>query len=75
MPLLSPETLQAVTRKVARKFPEVRGIKPTVRREGEALVRLIYRTEAETADGHKIIRRVRVVVTPEGKILKMTTSR
>lgn len=75
MPLLDPETLQAVTRKVARKFPAVRGRKPTVRREGETLVRLIYRIDAETADGHKIVQRVRVVVTREGKILKMSTSR
>ena len=75
MPLLEPEVLQKVNRRVARRFPEVRGLKPTLRREGDALVRVIYRTEVVAPDGHKLVRRVRAVVTPRGKIIKVTTSR
>jgi len=74
MPLLSPEVLKTVTRAVARKYPAVKQVRPTVRRGERGTVRLIYRIRASTADGHTITQRVRVTVTPEGKILKMTLS-
>ncbi len=73
MPLLAPEVLEKVNRRVYRRFPEVRGSKPRLRREGE-YIRLTYRGKGLTADGHVLPRQVRVLVTPGGRILKMTTS-
>jgi len=70
---MEKQALEKVNRRVFRKFPEMSGVKPSVRRRGE-VIQLIYRTQTRTADGHLLPRRVRVVATPEGKILKMTTS-
>ncbi len=75
MPLLPPETINAITRTVARQYPAVKQSKPTVRRGEGHTVRLIYRIRATTADGHPITQRVRVTVTPGGQILKITLSR
>ncbi len=70
---MEKQTLEKINHRVFRKFPEMRGIKPSVRRRGE-VIQLIYRSQARTPDGHILNRWVRVLVTPEGKILKMTTS-
>ena len=74
MPLLPPATLEHINRQVYRRFPAVKGTKPTVRREG-SLIRLIYTHRATTPDGYTITQRVRVLVTTEGKIVKANTSR
>lgn len=36
---------------------------------------LIFKTSAATPDGHTIQRTVRVVTAPDGKMIKVTTSR
>ncbi len=74
MPLLLPATLERINRQVYRRFPAIRGAKPTLRREG-ALIRLIYTHRAATPDGYAITQRVRVLVTAEGKIIKANSSK
>jgi len=76
MALLEPEVLQKINRKVYQRFPAVKGVKPSVRRAGHNdLVRLTYTTRAQTADGFTLTQRVQALVTPTGKIVKMTTVR
>ena len=69
------QTLVAsICSQVYQKFPEVRGIKPTVQLQGTGHL-LIFKGKAATADGKSMPRIVRVVVDADGKIGKMTTSR
>ena len=77
MALLEQEVLRKVNRKVYQRFPAVKGVKPSVRRaEGNRdLIHLTYTTRAQTADGFSLTQRVQVLVTPTGKIVKMTTVR
>ncbi len=81
---LDKKTLEAITIKVARRFPEVAEKKPVVKKQanptGQALnatnnFLLLYKTQAAGPQGRSIPRIVRVVVSPDGKIIKMTTSR
>ncbi len=60
---------------VYRRFPEVEGSQPRQQSfPGENLL-FIFHGSAQTSDGKKMDRTVRVVVSPFGKIIKMTTSR
>jgi len=80
---MDPKTLQAVTSKVARRFPEVAGIKPQIKRQPVPKelagtppnYLLLYKMQANGPTGKNISRIVRVIVSPQGKVLKMTTSR
>jgi hypothetical protein len=87
--MLDPKILSAVSRKVQQQFPEIAGVKPTVRvqhppqaknRPGTSdhapgLYLVTYRGTVELAEGKNIPRLVRVVVNADGKILKISTSR
>ncbi len=81
--VLDPKLLQAIHQKVIRRFPEVSRVKPQVKRQrppdappGTASnYLLLYKTTARGPGGRSIPRVVRVVVSPQGKVIKMTTSR
>jgi len=70
---MTKTALTKVNRTVYRRFPEMRGVRPKVR-ERQQFIRLIYTAKAETADGRKLTRTVRVLATAQGKTLKITTS-
>jgi hypothetical protein len=72
---MNPQVLSSICKQVYRKFPEFSGTLPKVQTRPEGNLSLVFSGTAKAADGHLIPRSVRVVVTPEGKILKMTTSR
>ena len=77
---MDSKTIQAINKKVARRFPEVERVKPKVRKQtingkDNLSYLLIYSTQKEGPGGKKIKRHVRVVATSKGKIIKMTTSR
>jgi len=81
---MKKELIQAVSRKVYRRFPEVRGKKPKVQMcnspRGRSILRshaylLTFRSHATTSTGKTLPYYVRVVVNEEGKILKITMSR
>jgi len=79
---MDEKQLQTITSKVARKFPEVAGVKPQVKRQSSqnsksspATYLITYRGKSKTADGKSITRIVRVTTDDSGKILKMSTSR
>jgi hypothetical protein len=76
--------IKAITLKVSRRFPEVSDVKPKVKKylpPGEQQrayskkFLLLYKTRVAGPGGHTLPRVVRVVSTPEGKILKMSTSK
>jgi hypothetical protein len=69
------QTLASICEQVYRRFPEVAGIQPRVQDQAGEKLLLIFHARAKTADGLSISRTVRVVVSPDGNIVKMTTSR
>lgn len=76
---MDTEAVQKVTRQVERKFPELKGSRPTVKQQGggkdSPQYLLVYKGKAELPGGKKMDRVVRVVATSEGKVIRMSTSR
>ena len=72
---MNPQVLSNVCKQVYRKFPEVSGALPKVQTRPEGNMSLVFTGTVKAADGHLISRMVRVVASPDGKILRMTTSR
>jgi hypothetical protein len=73
------ETVAQVSREVARKFPEMAGVTPTIRPQGEsrgvAQYLLVYKGRAELPGGRSMNRIVRVVCSERGQIVRLSTSR
>lgn len=86
---LDPKIINNVSEKVYKRFPEISGTKPSIKKQGVAKKNprneyslsgsssflLTYRGTVEVANGRKMERWIRVVVNEHGNILKMTTSR
>ena len=67
-----------INKQVSKSFPEMRGISPSVKREGKGSKEhylLVYTGQAELPGGRSIKRIVRVVADETGSILRMSTSR
>jgi hypothetical protein len=70
--------LNSICNQVYKKFPEVNGIRPKLQAMSKGTTSqhiLIFSGKAKTASGTSIARVVRVVVSSEGKIIKMSTSK
>jgi hypothetical protein len=82
---LDPKIIRDVSKQVYKRFPEVNGVRPTIKkRQGEGKILagdkssnflLTFHGTVDVGDGKKMERWVRVVVNIRGNILKMTTSR
>lgn len=83
---MEPKKIESITNDIHRRFPEVAGIKPKVRKQLVAKSEgpippdkqnylLTFNTNAKGPNGQVIPRWVRVVATPKGKIVKITTSK
>ena len=80
---MDQEIRNSINSKVYRRFPEVKGIEPTVRLQNNpdhigGLSRtylLIYSGKAEIPGNKSISRIVRVVASEMGNIIKISTSR
>jgi hypothetical protein len=83
---MDPKTIQKISTQVYRQFPEVSGVKPKVRprpasgksssQNGSSETYLLtFQGMASLGSGKSMPRLVRVVATPQGKILKISTSR
>ncbi|OGO12698.1 MAG: hypothetical protein A2Z66_00930 [Chloroflexi bacterium RBG_13_66_10] len=76
---MNRETVAQVSREVVRKFPEMAGIQPTVRPQGESQGQsqylLVYKGRAELPGGRSMSRIVRVVCSDAGRIVRLSTSR
>lgn len=77
------EISEKVSRKIYRKHPEFKGVKPkiTERSVGEGVEAgvggyvLIFKIKGSAPGGKTIPRLLRVVVDPDGSIQKISTSR
>ncbi len=81
---MDPEIVEEISEKIYRKFPEVKGIKPKVRKQpvpsggpkpNEPVYLITYNAKVRGPGGRGISRWVRVAATPGGKIKKTTTSK
>jgi len=85
---MEPKKIESITADILRRFPEVAGVKPKVRKQplpksqtGKVIhpdqqnYLLTFTTNVTAPGGQTIPRWVRVVVTPKGKIIKITTSK
>ena len=72
---MQPQTLEQINENVYEQFPYLQDVQPTESgMEGEKLL-LIYKGEAQTESGFTLPIVVRVVVSEDGKIIKITSSR
>ena len=67
--------LSQVCKQVYRQFPEVDGVHPSQQEQANGQTLLLFKASITTADGKRMQRTVRAVVSENGKILKLTTSR
>lgn len=72
---MDAKILQSVCRQVYQKHPEVRGVSPKVRPQSSDTYLLIFENKTLTANGQTIQHIIRAVVTAEGKITKLSSSR
>lgn len=81
---MDQKLVNTVSKKVYRRFPEVNGKKPKIRRQAapkgkksnsKTTYLLTYLGKANVQGGKTINRYVRVVADDKGKIIKITTSR
>lgn len=85
---MDPKALDSITKHVHSRFPEVAGVKPTVRKQpkpdsskrpfsgkDKQNYLLTFKGTARGPGGQNIQRLVRVIASPSGKIVKITTSK
>ena len=72
--------LEGIRQKVVKKFPEMEGVKPSVKAQSQPngsgdQYLLTFKGKAELPGGRKMNRIVRVVADDKGHIIKMSTSK
>jgi hypothetical protein len=73
-------SIDKVSKQVIKTFPEMKGVRPTVRRQalpkgdGERYL-LTYKGAASLPGGKRLSRIVRVVADEQGNIVRISTSR
>lgn len=72
---LESQALDKICRQVYRQFPVLQGVVPKVQSAPSDNFLVVFQGKGKTADGHPIQTIVRVVATPAGKIIKITSSR
>jgi hypothetical protein len=76
---MDQDTKQRIARQVSRSFPEMNGVRPSVRQQsgknGLAHYLLIFKGKAQLPGGKTMSRIVRVLADESGNIIRMSTSR
>lgn len=75
---MDKKLIEKVSRKVIDSFPEMKGVRPKVKREQTSSglrYRLTYKGSAELPGGRTMKRITHVLVDEGGKILRMSTSK
>lgn len=76
---ISASARSRIDREVARSFPEMGAVKPSVQKQagknGHTQYLLIYKGKADLPGGKTMSRIVRVVADDQGNIVRMSTSR
>jgi hypothetical protein len=70
---LSSSVVETITQRVAKDYPEMRGVRPAITADGDRYS-LVYKTVVATPAG-KLPRVVRVVADEKGRVLRMSTSK
>jgi len=76
---MDQDTKQRIAHHVSRSFPEMNGVRPSVRQQGgkngNAQYLLIFKGKSSLPGGRTMNRIVRVVADESGNIIRMSTSR
>ena len=85
---MDPKKIESITADIHRRFPEIAGVKPKVRKQplpksqtGKSIhpeqqnYLLTFTANLKAPGGQTIPRWVRVVASPKGKVIKITTSK
>lgn len=81
---MDQDTLKSISKEVYRRFPEVKGKKPKIQLLKPSNKRtvhqaktylLVYSSQVKIDDQLTLPRLVRVIVTGDGQIVKITTSK
>ena len=72
---MDSQLINDICQQVYRAHPEVKGAKPKVQPYNGSGSLLIFQSKAKTEDGHAITHTIRVVVSTDGKIKKISASR
>ncbi len=72
---MDAKILKAVCKQVYQQHPEVRGVLPKVKPQATGCYLLIFEGYAATDNGHTIKHTIRAVVSAQGKITKLSSSR
>jgi hypothetical protein len=75
---MEPEAVERVSREVARTYPEMREVRPTVRREAQSpqeLYVLTFKGKVALPGGRQLNRIVRATADGRGRIVRLSSSR
>lgn len=81
---MDKDLIGSISQEIYRRFPEISGIQPRVQVQSQPSARSIHKTptyvltfqkQVQLPTRHAMARLVRVVVSEQGKILKISTSR
>lgn len=81
---MDPKVHDSIVNQIYRRFPEFRGVRPKVRMQSPAGTQLLnegttylytFQKNVTTQGNQALNRWIRVVVSQNGKILKVSTSR
>jgi hypothetical protein len=75
---MDKKLIEKISRKVAKSFPEMKGVRPSVKREkmrSGLRYRLTYRGKAELPGGRTLKRITHVLADESGNVLRMSTSK
>lgn len=72
---MEDKALHQVCQAVYRQFPDLKGVRPSVKAQSGDHFQLIFKGSAKTEDGKALSRTVRVTASDSGKIIKLSTSR
>ena len=70
-------TVQKINQEIYRRYPEFSGVRPDVQSAGsdKSGYLLTYKVQGVAANNRKITRYLRVSVSPQGSIVKVSSSR
>jgi hypothetical protein len=76
---MEKSTITKLTKQIIRKFPEMEGVRPSLKRKGGyengAQYELTFKSSAQLPGGRTMRRVVRVIADENGRILRMSTSK
>ncbi|NLG96378.1 MAG: hypothetical protein GX491_03360 [Chloroflexi bacterium] len=72
---MNRQMIKEICQQVYKRFPQVAGCEPKAESRPEGQTLLIFQGASKTADGRSIAHTIRVLVSTDGKILRMTTSK